>query len=52
MYLYVDNRSLEGFSVVPSLDLAGINSTTHFLSTEVGGAELDPGVRMADIGLH
>ncbi|KAI8944965.1 hypothetical protein F4801DRAFT_594519 [Xylaria longipes] len=39
MYLYVDNRSLEGFSEIPNQDLAG-----HSLSVEAAGAELDPGV--------
>ncbi|KAI1752627.1 hypothetical protein F4782DRAFT_540285 [Xylaria castorea] len=45
MYLDVDNRSPEGFSEIPSQDLAGIDSTTHFLSVEAAGAELDSGIK-------
>ncbi|KAI0457599.1 major facilitator superfamily domain-containing protein [Xylaria acuta] len=42
MYLHVDNRGPEGFSAIPSQDLAGIDSTAHFLSVEAIRAELDP----------
>ncbi|KAI0553437.1 hypothetical protein F4679DRAFT_571150 [Xylaria curta] len=44
MYLNVDKRSPEGFSEIPSLDLAGIDSATRFVSLEAIGVESDSGI--------
>ncbi|KAI1738855.1 hypothetical protein F4680DRAFT_466933 [Xylaria scruposa] len=44
MYLNVDRGSPEGFSEIPSLDLAGIDSATRFVSLEAIGIGLDSGI--------
>jgi hypothetical protein len=41
MYLHVGNNSPEGFSEIPSQDLAGVDLDAH------SGAELKPGIEDA-----